>query len=247
MTELGPAIAVSIGGYVLGSVSFARIVARLSGLGRLPGTERLTWGEAKGFEVENVSATSIEQRKGPVLGVLTGSFDILKAFAPVLALRLAAPDAAYDAICAAAVIAGHNYPVFHRFKGGRGTSPLIGGLLVLGPLAIPVTIFFGYAIGLYVFKDVLLAHHAGWILLLPVWFAILGQWDLVLYAVVVNVLRWSVSGPELRQWWGYRRSGELRTRDFHEAIEQTHIGYIHGKLRRRGWLTYDYMSDEVTD
>jgi glycerol-3-phosphate acyltransferase PlsY len=241
MTEIGTAAAIAVGGYLLGSVSFARIVAKLSRGGDLPGRDRLAWGEDEAFEVDNVSATSVRQARGPALGCVTGIFDILKAFVPVLALRLAFPDTAYAAVCAAAVMAGHNYPIFHRFRGGRGTSTLIGGLLVLSPLAIPVTIVAGYAIGLYVFRDVLLAHHAGWILLLPVWFAAFGQWDLVVFALVINVLRWSVSVPELRQWWDYRRTGELRTREFHEAVEQTHIGYIHGWLRRRGWIRYDYM------
>ena len=46
------------------------------------------------------------------------------------------------------------------------------------------------------------------------------------------------SGGGYRQ---LRKSGELRTREFHEAIEQTHIGYIHKYVRKWGWLKYDYM------
>ena len=110
-------------------------------------------------------------------------------------------------------------------------------------MSIPVTIFFGYLIGLYVFKDVLLAHHAGWIVLLPVWFAVTGQIELVVYGIVVNILRWAVSGPELRQWWSYRKAGVLRTEEFHDAIEETHMGYVHRFLRRRGWIRYEYMKD----
>ena len=244
--SIGIALAVGVAGYLIGSISFARLVGRFVAPEADLGTEELYWTEDKGFEVENVSATSIEQRKGPALGCLTGSFDILKATIPVLALHLAYPDLSYDVVYATTVVAGHNLPLYHSFKGGRGTATMLGGLLVLAPLSIPITIFLGYLIGLYVFKDVLLAHHAGWILLLPVYFAVLGDWDLALYGLAVNVLRWSVSVPELKQWWGYRRSGELQTREFHDAIEQTHIGYIHGKLRARGWLRYPYMRQDGT-
>ncbi len=194
-----------------------------------------------GFTVENVSATSIETRSGERFGCLTALLDIAKAFVPVLALELAFPDDGYEVICAAAVTLGHVYPVFHRFKGGRGTSTLLGGLLVMDPLSIPVTIAAGYLIGLLAFKDLLLAHHAGWLVLLPVWFAAFGRWDLAAYALVVNVIRWSASVPELRMYWKLRKAGGFQTREFHDAIEQTHVGYIHRYLRRWGLVRYPYM------
>lgn len=237
------AITVAVGGYLIGSVSFARLVGRRTAPEDEFGIERLEWRDGVGFTVENVSATSVETRSGERYGCLTALLDIAKAFVPTLALRLAYPDAAYDIVCAAAVTVGHVYPVFYRFKGGRGTSTILGGLLALAPLSIPVTIVVGYLLGLFIFKDVLLAHHAGWLVLLPIWFALFGQWDLVLYAIVVNVIRWSASIPELRAYWKYRQAGEFQTREFHDAIEQTHIGYIHRYLRRRGWIHHSYMDE----
>ncbi len=237
------AIAVAVGGYLVGSISFARVIGRRTAPDDEFGIEHLEWREGVGFTVENVSATSVETRAGERYGCLTAILDIAKAFVPTLILGLVYPDAAYDIVCAAAVTLGHVYPVFHRFKGGRGTSTILGGLLALAPLSIPVTIVAGYLIGLLVFKDVLLAHHAAWLVLLPVWFAILGQWDLVLYAVVVNIIRWSASMPELRAYWRHRQAGEFQTQAFHDAIEQTHIGYIHRAFRRRGWIRYAYMDE----
>ena len=243
----GLAIAVAVAGYLIGSISFARIVAKRVMPEAELGTTSLTWGDDdQGFVTENVSATTIRQLKGTRLGCMTGSFDILKAFIPTLILRLAYPDVSYDIVYAIAVTAGHNLPIYYHFKGGRGTSTILGSLLALAPLSIPVTIALGYAIGLFVFKDVLLAHHAGWILLLPFWFALLGRWDMVVYGVAVNVLRWGVSADELRDYFRMRRSGALRTEEFHDAIEQSHIGYIHKYARRWGWIKYDYMN-EPTD
>lgn len=242
--EYSIALLAALLGYLIGSISFARVLGRWLAPGELQGTTAISWGEGKGFVAENVSATSIAQRRGPRFGCLTAILDILKATIPVLVFHLLYPDGPYDVIYAAAAMAGHNFPIYYRFKGGRGTSVLLGSLIVLNPLSIPVTIFLGYAIGLLILKDVLLAHHAGWIVLLPFWFALTGQWDLVFFALIMNVLRWSVSGPEIKQYRAYRRSGELKKREFHEAIEKTHMGYIHKYLRRWGWITYPYMREE---
>ncbi len=229
-------------GYLIGSVSFARVLARLFvPADQLRGTS-LKWGDGEGFESSNVSAMTLRQ-VAPRLGPWAAILDILKSAGPVMVLRLLYPDDPYAIVYAAAVTIGHVFPIYHRFRGGRGTSTILGAVLVLDPLAFPVTLVVGYAIGLYVFKDVLLAHHAGWIVLLPVWWAVLGRWDLAVYGVVINVVRWSVSAPEIREWLGYRKTGALRTEAFHDEIEKTHIGYIHGFLRRRGWLRYAYMDE----
>ncbi len=244
----GLAFGVALGGYLLGSISFARVMARVLLPDQVIDGTALTWGDNdEGFQTDNVSATTIGQAKGKRYGCLTGSFDILKAFIPVLILNLSFPDQPYDVIYGISVTAGHNLPVYHRFKGGRGTSTILGALLAMAPLAIPITILFGYVIGLFVFKDVLLAHHAGWIVILPFYFAILGRWDLVVFAVAINILRWGVSGAELRDYWQMRKTGALKTREFHEAIEQTHMGYIHKFVRERGWLTYEYMRTSNDD
>ncbi len=230
-------------GYLIGSISFARVLARLFvPQDKLKGTS-LSWGEEEAFTSTNVSAMTLRE-VAPKLGPWAGVLDILKALVPVLVLRLVFPDEAYAVIYAAAATVGHVFPIYYRFKGGRGTSTILGAVMVLDPLAFPITLVAGYLIGLYIFKDVLLAHHAGWIVLLPVYFAITGQWDLVVYALVINVARWSVSGPEIKEWLGYRKAGALQSEAFHDEIEKVHIGYIHRFLRLRGWIHYPYMDSE---
>ena len=240
------AVGVAVAGYLIGSISFARIVAgRVIPEADLSSTS-LTWGEDEtGFDTDSVSATTVRHEAGTRWGCLTGVFDILKAAIPVAILHFAFPDEPYDVIYGIAVTAGHNLPLYYRFQGGRGTSTILGSLLILDPIAIPVTILLGYAIGLFIFKDVLLAHHAGWLLILPFWFAAWQRWDLVVFALGVNFFRWIVSADELRGYWQLRKSGALQTREFHEAIEQSHIGYIHKYVRKWGWLKYDYMNNEA--
>ena len=129
-------ITVAVGGYLIGSVSFARLIGGRTAPEDEFGIERLEWREGVGFTVENVSATSVETRSGERFGCLTALLDIAKAFVPTLVLRLAYPDAGYDIVCAATVTLGHVYPVFYRFKGGRGTSTILGGLLALSLIHI---------------------------------------------------------------------------------------------------------------
>lgn len=235
------ALAIAGAGYLIGSVSFTRVVGRVARPDLTLDSTPLSWRDGVGISSDDVSATTLEVTAGPRLGVLASVLDIAKAVVPVAILRRAAPDQRYDLVCAVAVMVGHNRPIYHRFQGGRGTSVLLGSLLVIDPLAIPVTIAAGQAFGIYVVRDVLFAQHAGWLLALPGWFALRGDRSLVLFALAVNAVRWAVSVDELRQWWPLYRSGELRTREFHDTIEQTHLGYIHGWLRRHGLVTYAYM------
>ena len=44
------------------------------------------------------------------------------------------------ATCAAAVVAGHVWPLFHEFRGGKGGATLVGTLFVLAPVVVPVAI-----------------------------------------------------------------------------------------------------------
>lgn len=49
---------------------------------------------------------------------------------------------------------------------------------------------------------------------------------------------------DIRQYVSLRRSGELQTEQFHDTIEQTHLGFFHKYVRRLGLLRYDYMTDD---
>jgi len=74
------------------------------------------------------------------LGVLTLIGDALKGFLPVLlAVRLGLPDAAC-ALVALAAFAGHLYPCFLGFSGGKGVAVALGVLLGLAPLGMAVAV-----------------------------------------------------------------------------------------------------------
>ncbi len=207
-------------GYVLGSISFARIVAsRVVPESDLASTDLELPGGGT-IEYGGVSATAIGARTGPKWGVIVGVGDMAKAFIPTLVVRLIWPDDSYHLVVAVAVMVGHNYPIFYRFKGGRGQSPLYGGLLAVDWLALPITTALGIGVGLFLMRDMLVAYSLGQWLLIP-WFAWRAGPPEVAYALTINLLYAVASIPEFKAYWEIRRSGGLRQvsswRDFKSA------------------------------
>ena len=118
---------VTLGAYLMGSLSFAVVVSRFM---KLP--------DPRSFGSKNPGATNM-LRGGSRLGaaiVLLG--DALKGWLAVwLVMHLLVPLGAEDvavALAAIAVFLGHGYPIFFRFKGGKGVATALGILLALNPL-----------------------------------------------------------------------------------------------------------------
>lgn len=242
--RLARVAALALIGYAVGSIQSTRIIHRA--LSDEPISEYVTfeWGTGNAIRFRSVSATTLEVSAGPAVGIAATLLDMSKAVVPVLALRRAFPGQNLDVLWATASFAGHVLPPQHRFNGGRGSSILLGTCLVYDPLSVPVSIVVGQVLGLYLLRNPMAANMGDLIITLPVYFAVRGRPELAAFAVAANAIRWAVSIPELRQLWHYHRTGEMRTREFHEAFERTHHGYIHKWLRERGLLHYDYMDDK---
>ena len=126
METLAPVLAV-LAGYLVGSLSFAVIVSRLMGL-----------ADPRSYGSGNPGATNVLRSGNRSAAVLTLALDALKGYLPVLAvLWLGArvglgPDTA--AFVGLAAFVGHLWPVFFRFRGGKGVATAAGVLLALNPL-----------------------------------------------------------------------------------------------------------------
>jgi acyl phosphate:glycerol-3-phosphate acyltransferase len=196
-------------GYLIGAVSFARIVGAIV----LPGTslertDMVLPGDNRSIEYTGVSATSVGARLGSRWGMVVGVLDMLKGYVPVLATQLIWPGSSDHLVVAAAIIVGHNWPVFYGFKGGRGQSAVIGSLLAIDWLAPLVCIPLGAAIGLLVFRDMFIAYYLGQPLLI-VWFAAFGRWPEAVYCLVWVVAMVIASWPEMSEYFRRRRTGEI--------------------------------------
>lgn len=98
----------------------------------------------------NIGATNVARSAGKALGILTLLLDALKGAAPVLVTRYALeqPIQVVSAAGVAAVV-GHVFPVYLRFKGGKGVATGLGAFLALTPIATLIAfVVFGVVFGL---------------------------------------------------------------------------------------------------
>ena len=118
------ALAAVVASYVIGSLSFAVIVSRMMGL-----QDPRTYGS------QNPGATNVLRSGSKAAAVVTLLLDAVKGWLPVFWVqRLPGMDLdAVIAACALAAFAGHVWPVFFRFKGGKGVATAAGVLFGLEP------------------------------------------------------------------------------------------------------------------
>lgn len=116
------AFLIALYSYFLGSIPFGLIFARLLGKEDL---------RTKGSG--NIGATNALRVGGKVLGGLTFVFDFLKGVVAVLIT--ANITSRPDLICLSALCAvlGHIYPVWLKFKGGKGVATAVGVILMINP------------------------------------------------------------------------------------------------------------------
>ena len=110
-------------GYLMGSIPFGLLLTRIAGKGDL-----------RDIGSGNIGATNVLRTGSKILAVLTMVLDCLKATAAILiAQRFIAPEAGPAA--AAGALVGHLYPVWLKFRGGKGVATFFGVLIVLLPIA----------------------------------------------------------------------------------------------------------------
>lgn len=190
-------------GYLLGSISFARLVARAVDPTADVTRIETVLGEGVSFTSDSVSATAVRMKVGRRYGILTALLDMSKVAVPTLVLRLVFPDQPYFIIAATAGLIGHDWPIYHRFLGGRGETAIYGALLVIDPIGVVVTLVLGMALG-FVLGNVLVLRWAGMILLIPWFWIVRGDPALVAYMVVADVVYLVAMRPELSQYVAMR-------------------------------------------
>lgn len=184
-------------GYLLGSISFARIVGRITA----PGVDITTTtinvpSTGERYEVRGAPASSLRDRASVPWRLAVVLLDMAKAAVPTFSFQALYPESpAYAAAFAAAVI-GHNWPIYHRFLGGFGISSIIGGVAVIDPLALLVTIPIGVVVGKLFLDDLSMIN--GFALLLPAYFVLIpGNVEAAIASLVVLVAYWAVKRTRL--------------------------------------------------
>jgi glycerol-3-phosphate acyltransferase PlsY len=112
--------------YLIGSLSFAVIVSRAMGL-----------SDPRSYGSGNPGATNVLRTGNRVAAVSTLVLDALKGYVPVLLVVLFGPrwglGEGAQGLVGLAAFAGHLWPLFFRFQGGKGVATAAGVLLALNP------------------------------------------------------------------------------------------------------------------
>ncbi len=116
-------------GFLSGSIPCSYLAARL-----IAGKDVREEGSG------NVGATNVFRVAGRTAGILAAVGDVLKSLLPVLAARIDGAPALWQVATAAAVIVGHCYSPFLKFRGGKGVASTITVALVL---CWPAAVTFG--------------------------------------------------------------------------------------------------------
>ena len=93
----------------------------------------------------NIGATNILRTAGKTLGVLTLAGDCLKGLMPVLIGLWLLKSDIWVCLIALSAFTGHLFPIYLKFKGGKGVATALGIYLGIAPLAVLIDagIFFG--------------------------------------------------------------------------------------------------------
>ena len=209
MNPLVAALAVVVG-YLLGSVSFARLAVRWFAPDEdLADLSVSVAGTGEDAQMGIFGASAASRILGPRAGCLVALSDMLKVALPVLAFRLWHPDQPYFLMTAVAGLIGHNWPAYHNFAGGRGFSVILGSFFVVDWVGAVVTLVAGLLMGTLVFGSTVVADMA-WLWLMIPWMWIRHDNPAFLvYAILVNLLFTIAIVPEIKLILRYRREGRL--------------------------------------
>jgi glycerol-3-phosphate acyltransferase PlsY len=132
--------AVVIGSYLIGSIPSGLVVGRLRRI------------DVREYGSGNIGTTNVVRTLGARYGAVVLIADVLKGAIAVILARYIIGSAISEMAAGLAAVAGHDWSLFLKFRGGRGVATSLGGLL---PMAMPAPL--SGIIGLAIFVLVILA------------------------------------------------------------------------------------------
>ncbi len=121
--------------YLLGSVPFGLIAGRV-----IANVDIRDYGSGK------IGMTNVLRTSGKTAAAVVLLLDMGKGILAVLIARYFFDSYGVEAAAALAVLFGHNWPIFIKFRGGRGIASGWGGLLILSPIAGLVATLIGLSL-----------------------------------------------------------------------------------------------------
>jgi glycerol-3-phosphate acyltransferase PlsY len=119
----------TLSAYLIGSVPFGLLIAKTKGK------------DIRKIGSGNIGATNVLRCLGKPLGITCFVLDVLKGYLPAALFPLVGKiDPSFGILFGALAILGHNFPIFLKFKGGKGVATSAGVLLGIAPLAVLIGI-----------------------------------------------------------------------------------------------------------
>jgi len=168
-------------GYFLGAVPFGLAVGKIAGI------------DVRTEGSRNIGATNVNRVLGKKFGLLTLVCDCFKGFFPMYLATFFLPESENKemivAITGIMAVVGHMFPVYLRFKGGKGVATGLGVFLFFSPTAIIISLFvFVAAVAVSGFVSVGSLLASG---LIPVWLWLLGASKVTIgTAAIVALFIW---------------------------------------------------------
>jgi len=210
--NLGYTVFAAVAAYLIGSISFARLITRWWTVGKDVAEHKISVdGSEEQYKVVSVGGNSASTILGAKGGMTVGILDILKAFLPTLFFKLYFPEQPmYSLIASVAGLVGHIWPIYHGFHGGAGFSAIMGGLLVIDWLAVLVTPIAGILLGMVILRNMVVASLSWiWLLIPWLWWRFNGDSAYIIYAITLNVLFLVAMIPEYQMAMKYKKEGKM--------------------------------------
>src|SRR6185369_6139040 len=167
--------AVVLAAYLLGSIPFALILAR-------------RWGsDLRAVGSGNLGAANVMRASGVPAGVLVAILDMTKGAASVWLAARVSDGAPLPAAAGLAAIIGHIYPIWLRFRGGKGVATACGVFSILTPLAVPPALGV-FVITVWLTKYISLGSVLASLALPPLAYAVGSPTSAVLAAIAASII-----------------------------------------------------------
>jgi glycerol-3-phosphate acyltransferase PlsY len=178
-----------VAAYLIGAIPFGYVIVRLR-----------TGRDVREFGSGNIGATNVLRTTGRSAAVITLALDIVKGFAAVWLMgRFTNDNPWWTSAAALAVMGGHAFPVFLRFRGGKAVASFIGAFLYLAPVplfAVLLVFVITVAVSRYISLGSIVAAatfpFGVWLILRPpppIWIAALIAGAFIVYRHRANIER----------------------------------------------------------
>lgn len=232
-------------GYLMGSISFARIVYySVTKSKKIDYYSEPVKDSDETFDTNFVSATLVNMRIGAKYGCLTSIADILKIAVPMLVAKFIFTTEPYFLIIPVTGILGHYLPLYHGFIGGRGETIMLGSMFVANWFGAILVNILSTILG-FITGSVVILRFTGYILMIGWLWYYFNDYRYALYMFLMNFLFWFSMRKEVGRFYELYKKGLMEKtqeemsvdmfmgKGIGRAIDRYSLPVLYRKIRNR--------------